>query len=169
MGVIAVLSLLLTFVWILRPSQSRPERADAALLLVGGRGERIQAARELAADGTVDHVVVAAADLNPSSTFRRLCDRGRIDGASLHCLRGAADTRAEARVLSRYAKRQGWDHIVVVTSNYHLTRSRQLVARCFSGRVDGVGATPDSGIALRFGQVLHEWAGLLEAQVKRGC
>jgi len=170
MVLVAVVQLSLTLIWILRPSEARPTEADAALVLVGGRGERLRAVSELASDGVVDHIVFAAAQLRESSAFQRLCASDRFAGVTLHCIDGAPrDTRSEARSLARYASSQGWDHVVVVTSTYHLTRAKLMVSRCFAGTVDGVAATPDSGPAVWFGQVLHEWAGLAESQVRRGC
>ncbi|MDG2114050.1 MAG: ElyC/SanA/YdcF family protein [Actinomycetota bacterium] len=166
---VAFVSLWLTDQWLLRPDRHEVGEADAALVMVGGRGERVQAMSRLAANGGVDHLVVMAVDLPESNTFRRICDTGLSGSAELHCLSGRGDTRDEARRLSRYAERQGWDHVVVVTSSYHLSRSRLLVERCFDGRVDGLAATPDSSAAVWFGQVLHEWAGLVETQVRRGC
>jgi uncharacterized SAM-binding protein YcdF (DUF218 family) len=38
-------------------------------------------------------------------------------------------TRGEAR----WAARQGWDSLVVVTSTYHVRRTRELFERCFDG------------------------------------
>lgn len=168
---VALFVLWLTDQWLLRPDRTEHGRADAALVMVGGRGERVEAMTQLLADGVVEHLVIMAADTSESNTFRRICDAGLPGPAELHCLDGGggADTRTEARRLSLYATEQGWDHVIVVTSSYHLTRSRLLVERCFDGRVDGFAATPDSSPAVWFGQVLHEWGGLVESQVRRGC
>jgi uncharacterized SAM-binding protein YcdF (DUF218 family) len=170
MVIVAALMAIFTHAWFLSPESVVPERADAAVVMVGGGGERLEAARWLAHEGVVDDVVVAARDLGEASGFRGICDDSTLAGARLHCLPGGdGDTRSEARALGRYAEEQGWDHVVVVTSTYHLTRSVLLVERCFAGTVDGFAATPPSGPAVWFGQVLHEWAGFMEAQVRRGC
>lgn len=169
MGFVAVLVLVLTHQWFLRPPDVVGGEPDAAVVFVGGRGERIAEMRELVGAGTVDHVLIAAADFPTSNTFRRICDRGDVSGAELTCLRATSDTRSEARALARHAADQGWDHVVVVSSRYHLTRAALLFSRCFDGRVDVVGGTPESGPAVWFGQVLHEWVAMAEAQVRRGC
>lgn len=170
MVAVAVVLLVLTDRWFLRPSSDEIVDADAALVFVGGDLERARAMLDLAGTGAVDHVVVVARGLGPSNTFGRFCEEGlRFDG-ELHCLESSgADTRREARRLAEYASDQGWEHVVVVTSSYHLRRATLLIERCFEGRVDQVAAVPDASAAVWFGQVLHEWGGILETSVRRGC
>ncbi len=170
MWVVAGVVLLLTDRWFLRPGSDEVVSADAALVFVGGELERARAVRDLAVDGVVDHVVVVAAGLGPSNVFGRMCEDGLRADVELHCLELAgADTRREAELLAEYATEQRWDHVVVVTSSYHLRRATLLVERCFDGRVDQIAAIPESSAAVWFGQVLHEWGGILETTLRRGC
>lgn len=172
MALVALAALAFTYRALLRPVEDSPARVDGLLLLVGGDGERLQLATELISEGVADQLVVAAADLDASNTSRRLCE-GEFDEAFsqvvVYCLPGENDTRAEARQLAAFASEQGWQHVLVVTSSTHLTRAKQFIGRCFDGRVDGVAATPDAGPAVWFGQLLHEWGGLMEGQLRRGC
>ena len=167
--VVALVIHLATVMWILKPGQGDPPRSDAIVVMVGGRGERLAVTRELATAGVADHVVVAASNSPSSSTYRRLCDGEFTVDAELHCIPAVSDTRAEARALARYAESQGWTSIIVVTSSYHVTRASLLVERCFSGTVHRAARTPDIGPGVWFGLALHEWGGLIESQVKRGC
>jgi uncharacterized SAM-binding protein YcdF (DUF218 family) len=80
------------------------------------------------------------------------------------------DTRGEARAIAAIAQREGWNHVVVVTSTYHVTRARMLVSRCFNGKVDAVEARPGLTVSRFVSRVTHEWAGLAEAMlVNNGC
>jgi len=64
----------------------------------------------------------------------RLCGRPRV-----RCFRpDPYSTRGEAR----WTAAQGWDTVVVVTSTYHVRRTRQLFERCFHGRLAVRGAEP---------------------------
>ena len=169
MLVTATVLWVLTFAWILRPGTDVPERADALIVFVGGRGERLALMNELLEDGVATHVVVAAADMDDTSIFGRLCRSGLPEPYTISCVESRDDTRGEAQILGRFANRQGWNEVVVVTSSYHLTRASLLLERCFRGRVAGAASSPSAGPALWFGHVLHEWGGLVETQVKRGC
>jgi uncharacterized SAM-binding protein YcdF (DUF218 family) len=48
-------------------------------------------------------------------------------------------TQGEARWIAEEAKERGWDSVVVVTSTYHVRRSRMIVERCFHGESRGRG------------------------------
>jgi uncharacterized SAM-binding protein YcdF (DUF218 family) len=51
-------------------------------------------------------------------------------------------TRGEAAEVARLARRDHWRSIAVVTSTYHVFRSRLLFRRCFEGKLAVVGARP---------------------------
>lgn len=169
MSVVAMVLGVVTWQLHLRPSEDQWARADALLVFDGGRGERVLAAYRLAETGRVDHVVLLD-DADPDATGVRRCE-GWPTAVELHCLDrvGVSDTRSEAASFARYARAQSWDTVVVVTSTYHLTRSRLHTQRCFDGEVLGVRANPDGSPAHWFGRILHEWGGLVRAVVQRGC
>jgi uncharacterized SAM-binding protein YcdF (DUF218 family) len=150
------------FVW---PTTNTPLVADAVVTFRGGRGERLDTAVGLMQAGVAKHLVIPGG-MEPSwPQANRLC-RGRAS-FDVDCPNpDVGTTRGEARAIAAIAAREGWDHVVVVTSTYHVTRARVLLSRCFGGKVDAVGLT----ITRFVSRVTHEWAGMAEAMlVNNGC
>lgn len=153
------------FVW---PSTNDAGRADAVVVLDGGSGERLDRARALMARGIAPTLAIStgrdldvgeAGDLcTKPQQFEVVCFSPRPDS-----------TRGEARALTMLARRNGWNEVVLVTSTYHVTRARILVERCFAGRVDVVAASPPRRPLHWVAAVVHEWAGMLETTIRRGC
>ncbi len=52
-----------------------------------------------------------------------------------------ASTRGEAEFIGRLAKERGLSTIDVVTSQFHVFRARIVIARCYHGRLQMVGAS----------------------------
>jgi uncharacterized SAM-binding protein YcdF (DUF218 family) len=150
------------------PPTNDAGRADAVVVLDGGSGERLDRARELMARGIARTLAVStgrdldvdeAGDLcNKRQEFEVVCFSPRPDS-----------TRGEARALATLARRNGWNEVVLVTSTYHVTRARILVERCFAGRLDVVAASPPRQPLHWAAAVVHEWAGMLETTIRRGC
>jgi uncharacterized SAM-binding protein YcdF (DUF218 family) len=77
------------------------------------------------------------------------------------------NTRGEAEWAGRYAARHGWHSLLIVPGRTQATRARLLMERCFSGSVTVV---PPSGPRPAVLDVIHQWAGLLDALVvHRSC
>jgi len=165
----AVVTLLLLasvapFLW---PATDEVERADAVILLSGDHGERLPVAMRLIERGVAPTLVF---DGTPDRALEEeLCAHERRFEAV--CLRPQPDsTRAEARAAAELAERRGWRNIVVVTSTFHITRSRILFNRCFDGTVKVVGGRRRQGVRALAGQVAHEWLGSVHAlTLARGC
>jgi uncharacterized SAM-binding protein YcdF (DUF218 family) len=169
--VLAALALLaglvaLTARFILWPDTNEPpRRADAVVALYGGGGERLASARRLVERGIAPVLVVSH-----GAAATDLC--GQKDPYEIVCFDPEPDrTQGEARAVADLARERGWRSIVVVTSDYHAVRARMLFRRCLDGRVEVVGARPDSlGGLPDVGQVVHEWVGYGAALVvDRGC
>lgn len=157
--VVAVVALnLRLFVW---PASSTPAHADAVVVLAGGDGERLDKGLQLVRAGVASTLVV-------STGPDKLCtSRYQFE---VHCfLPHPDDTRGEAEAIGRIAAQKGWHHVVVVTSDYHATRARILVGRCFSGTVDVSVARSSKGPLSLLGAIGHEWGGLAEAALRQDC
>jgi uncharacterized SAM-binding protein YcdF (DUF218 family) len=161
LGVLALALVVLNlrlFVW---PASSTPARADAVVVLAGGDGERLDKGLELVRAGVAPALVV-------STGPDELC-ANQYEFEVFCFLPHPDDTRGEAEAIGRIAKQQGWHHVVVVTSDYHATRARLLVERCFSGTVDVSAANSDKGPLSLLWAIGHEWGGLAEAAVHQDC
>jgi uncharacterized SAM-binding protein YcdF (DUF218 family) len=143
------------------PASSTPAHADAVVVLAGGNGERLDKGLQLVRDGVAPNLVV-------STGPDELC--GTRHAFGVYCfLPDPDDTRGEAEAIGRIAGREGWHHLVLVTSDYHATRARLLVERCFPGTVDVSAADSGKGPLSLLWAVGHEWGGLLEAALHREC
>ena len=159
--VVAVALVALNLRLFLFPATSTPAHADAVVVLVGGDGERLDKGLELVRDGVARNLVV-------STGPDELC--GTQHDFEVYCfLPDPDDTRGEAEAIGRIAAREGWRHLVLVTSDYHATRARLLVGRCFSGTIDVSAAHSGKGPLPLLWAIGHEWGGLIESAVHRSC
>lgn len=143
------------------PASSTPAHADAVVVLAGGDGERLDRGLELVRQGVADNLVV-------STGPNELC--ATPQDFSVYCFLPHPDTtRGEAEAVGRLAARKGWRHLVLVTSDYHATRARLLLERCYSGDLDVSVAHSGKGPVFMFAAILHEWGGLAEAAIHRSC
>jgi uncharacterized SAM-binding protein YcdF (DUF218 family) len=143
------------------PASSTPAHADAVVVLAGGDGERLDRGLQLVRDGVSSNLVV-------STGPNELC--ATEQAFSVYCfLPRPDDTRGEAEAIGRIARREGWRHLVLVTSDYHATRARILVERCFAGTIDVSAAHSGKGPLSLLWAIGHEWGGLVETAVHRGC
>ena len=143
------------------PTSSTPAHADAVVVLAGGNGERLDKGLELVRDGVAANLVV-------STGPDELCG-ARHDFAVFCFLPDPDDTRGEAEAIGRIATREGWHHLVLVTSDYHATRARILVERCFPGTVDVSWAHSGKGPLPLLWAIGHEWGGLIETALQQDC
>ena len=155
------------FVW--PPTSRAPTRADAVMLLSGGRGDRLPVARALVERGVADVLVIPHGERVDWPDARALC-LGR-NTFEVVCPTPSPDsTQGEARALASLARDRGWKNVVVVTSRYHMTRARIVVPRCTTANIHVVGSTSSAGLFNEARHVAHEWGGLVHALVlQRRC
>jgi uncharacterized SAM-binding protein YcdF (DUF218 family) len=144
------------------PASSTPAHADAIVVLAGGDGERLDKGIDLVHDGVARNLVV-------STGPDELCG-AQHDTFTVYCfLPHPDDTRGEAEAIGHIAEQQGWHHLVLVTSDYHATRARLLLERCFPGTVDVTAAHSGKGPFFLLWAIGHEWGGLIESALHRSC
>jgi uncharacterized SAM-binding protein YcdF (DUF218 family) len=133
------------------PDDDEPRRADAIVVLAGGKKQRLEKALQLVDDG-VSRTLVLSDGRDPGwPEANRLCN-GPRSGLEVVCFRPEPySTRGEAEHVAALARRHGWKRIAVVTSTSHVYRARLLFERC-GGRVDVVAAG-------------HRWSYLAQALV----
>jgi uncharacterized SAM-binding protein YcdF (DUF218 family) len=141
---IAVLALLawlavcaFLFVW---PRQDDPSRADAVVVLAGGRKDRLAKGLELMRRNVSDTLVISDGEAPGWKEGNRLCAQGGA-GFRVICFKpDPYSTQGEAQGVARLARVRGWRSVAVVTSNSHVYRARMLFERCVDGEVSAVGA-----------------------------
>lgn len=164
----AVIATVLTIRLFVTPHTDRARRTDAIVVLGPGQhGERFEAALRLLRR-RIAPVAVVSTSQRPGRwpLQQRLCARPRAI-----CFRpDPFTTRGEAREVARIAAAHGWRRLVLVTSRYHVTRTRLLHGRCFRGRIDVVAADDRRSLREFAATTIHEWGGFMYASVfARSC
>ena len=107
-----------------------------AIVVLGGRPNRLPVGIRLWRDGVAPHLVVFNAT-------------GRGDDEHLYIRPEPYSTRGEARAAARLAHEHGWHSLVVVTSSYHVPRARMIFRRAWDGELAMVSA-PATGWRLPY-------------------
>jgi uncharacterized SAM-binding protein YcdF (DUF218 family) len=128
----------LTSAWlVVNPATAVAPRGDAIFVHAGGNGERLRTAIALFEEGVAPVIVVSNPGGRSSQVPPGLC--GSTD--TVICVTPATiDTAGEARVLGELVADRGWDRIVVVTSDYHVSRAGMLDRSCTDATVETVAA-----------------------------
>lgn len=150
------------------PDRDDPASADAVVVLAGGRKPRLSKGLTLMRRGVAPVLVISDAPAPGWPQANRLCRRGG-SGFRVVCFKpDPYSTRGEAENVSELAARRNWRSIVVVTSTFHVTRSRMLFERCFDGDLAVVGADYELAQLPRY--VASEWVKTIYAlTLARGC
>ncbi|MEO6433047.1 MAG: YdcF family protein [Sphingomicrobium sp.] len=131
------------------------QRADAAVVLTGGPG-RIEHAVDVLARGDVKRVLVAGADplVTKDDIARRVKGQARLVRCCVDLGSESVDTRSNAEEASRWLTRHRYRSLVLVTSNWHMRRSRYEFAKVLGNRyaltTDAVASEP--GFVTLFGE-----------------
>jgi uncharacterized SAM-binding protein YcdF (DUF218 family) len=158
------------FVWP-QADTGPPAHADAVVVLSGGGNWRLDPALKLVERGVAPILAISSPFRDQRWTkAHRLC-RGQ-DGRlpfKVVCFQAVPySTRGEAETVARLAQHDGWTRIVVVTSEYHVTRARMLFRRCYRGSLWMLG-TSSPWLSLP-----EEWASetaklTVQAVYEHGC
>jgi uncharacterized SAM-binding protein YcdF (DUF218 family) len=119
------------------PATAQSPVGDAIFVHAGGNGERLRTALTLFEEGVAPVIVVSNPGGRSSQVPPGLCG----SAAFVMCVTPpTVDTAGEARVLGAVVDEQGWDRVVVVTSDYHVSRAAMLDRSCTEATIDAVAA-----------------------------
>ena len=151
------------FVW---PREDEAGRADAVVVLAGAHS-RLDKGIQLVREDVAPLLVISDGNQPGWLRANRLCD-GETD-LRVRCFDPEPySTHGEAETLRRLVAQNEWRRIVVVTSGYHVTRSRMLMRRCLEIPVATV-ASPTSPATLAL-NIPWETAKLLwQVTLEREC
>lgn len=158
----------------LRTPDSVP-KADGIVVWTGAGGGRLEAAAKLLKDGKGERLLISGVNTDlKSETVLNLLD---LDEATRDCCVDldyiAEDTIGNARETAIWAEALGYDHILLVTSSYHMPRAEIEIAVA-SGRMR-ITAYPVPRSShdetwysdgARFKRLLNEYAKLILAMLR---
>ncbi|NQX26205.1 YdcF family protein [Microbacteriaceae bacterium VKM Ac-2854] len=158
-------------IYVLPHTDPVPERADAIVVLGPATRSRTDLARDLAAQGVSDTLLISVwasdAAAHPDERDVEACNEPEL---RVFCFTAdPATTQGEARALASYAEKYGWKRVVVITQTPHITRARMLLERCWGGRLLMV----SSGEPHEWPEYIYEYgyqtAGFIKAGLNPGC
>jgi len=98
--------------------------ADGIVVLTGDQG-RLTAGAQLLQDGRSGHLLISG--VHPSVTTEQLRAHTTLSNAQFTCCvelgRQATDTVGNAREAAQWVRANGYQRLIIVTSDYHLPRS----------------------------------------------
>lgn len=104
-------------------------RANAAIALTGGSGLRITAGLELLGSGAVPQLLVSG--VHEDVTMEDIAKLGTVEPETLDCCvtlgRMANTTIGNAAEASQWTRENGFESILLVTSDYHMPRTLILM------------------------------------------
>lgn len=99
-------------------------RADGIVVLTGDQG-RLTTGAQLLQDGRSGHLLISG--VHPSVTTEELRAQTQLSDAQFSCCvelgREAIDTVGNARETADWVRTNGYQRLIIVTSDYHLPRS----------------------------------------------
>jgi uncharacterized SAM-binding protein YcdF (DUF218 family) len=164
----AIIWIVASYPLFLAPPLGEPSPADAIVVLGGASRERLPEGERLLAEGFAPLLVLSKTGLPGNAAADRLCE----NPGDLPIVCFSPDpltTRGEARAIARLARDEGWDDVLVVTSNYHALRSLTHVRQCSSAEVGMVGTEPDVGVLRWLAHAIEETVGLAAAMARPAC
>lgn len=143
---------------------------DAVVVLGGSSDERLPVARQLVADVDAPVLVVSWTNTPGNAASDALCREAALTDTSLACFRPVGmDTRSEADTIGNLVAVNGWTSISVVTSSYHVPRSRTLIEQCTTAQVSMLASRPDLSAAQWIRRFVIESVGLIDVHLRPEC
>jgi uncharacterized SAM-binding protein YcdF (DUF218 family) len=136
--VILLAALTAASVWLfVFPATDAPGRADAVVVLSGSNYDRLPKALALMRAKVAPVLLVS----DGARTVPRLCAR-RAPYRVICFHPRPFSTRGEAEEIARLAAARSWKRVDVVTSRYHVYRTRLIMKRCYHGILRIVASEP---------------------------
>ncbi|WP_169747739.1 YdcF family protein [Demequina subtropica] len=155
------------------PASDEPRAVDAVYVIGPPTDFRMAVAEQMVADGLTGTVVVSLTDDDGRQAWERaseLCDGAVEIDFSLECrMPDPFTTRGEARWLRELVDQHGWESVAVVTFTPHLTRTRVIMERCWSGDIVYVDSREPITLGYWAYQYAYQSAAFVKVALEDGC
>jgi uncharacterized SAM-binding protein YcdF (DUF218 family) len=144
------------------------EKTDVVFVLGGLNSEAVLAkALEVADAGYTDTIYISDS-FGGDTRAANLCASASV--YTIECFDPPiGTTQGEAEEIRRLTAEHGWSSVTVVTLEYHVTRSRFVVGRCFSGDLVVVGADADIDLGAWAYQYFYQTGAFVKALLTPDC
>ena len=78
-------------------------------------------------------------------------------------------TQGEARAIRRLSEEFKWDSITVVTNDFHVTRAKTIIQRCYSYQLNMAAVRSDLALTDWAYQFLYQSAAFMKAVIRHEC
>jgi uncharacterized SAM-binding protein YcdF (DUF218 family) len=151
-----------SFIW---PTSDTAFPDGPIVVLGGGGGERLTTALGLRGEGEQRELVVSASAIDEWRAAG-----GRCTPEEITCMvPDPVSTYGEATTVRDLVAANGWTHVTVVTSDFHVTRTRLLFDRCLDEPVRVVAAPTDPNVIERTYRIVREMTATVVARVRGSC
>ena len=118
-----------------KPARTSVAKADAAVVLTGGKG-RIEHAVDVLRDGKVKRVLVAGADpsVTKNDMARRLGGSQKLLKCCVDLGSESVDTRSNAEEAARWLSRHQFKSVRLITSDWHMRRAAYEFHKVLGGK-----------------------------------
>ena len=142
LAIIYVLGFALFAVTLGRPAPKDAPRAEAIVVITGGKG-RIEHATRLLAQGKGKRLLIAGADpsVRKADLVRRIGGKQKLFDCCVDLGSESVDTRSNAEEAKRWIERRRYKSVRLVTSDWHMRRARYEFHRQLG---QGVTLIPDA-------------------------
>lgn len=151
------------------PSVDQPARADAIVVLAPPLPTgRLAYAETLMSEGYADTLVISVPKDSTGVAPTHLCTASHP--YKVLCFTpDPVTTQGEARAIQRLAEEHNWHSINVVTNDFHVTRARIVIERCYSHELNMLAARQDSSLMLWAYRFAYETAAFVKVAGEQGC
>ena len=143
--------------------------ADAIVLFPGGSkaDDRIERAIGLAEAGYAPVLFIATGGTQ-TDLEAAVCDGLAYEFETACRMSNPVNTSGNAIATRQVAAERGWESVILVTADDHITRSHTLLRRCFEGDIQTAVSVKTEGRD-RFHRTVYEWAGMVKALFVDRC
>lgn len=168
-GVVVWAGLLATLFLYVNPAVDKPERSDAVVVLAPPISTgRIDFAERLMAHGYSATLVISVTDEGHGIIPTDLCNANRP--YRVICFSpDPVTTQGEARAIQRLSDEHDWESVTVVTNDFHITRARIVIERCYSQELNMLAVRQDRSLLSWAYRIAYETAAFVKVAGDSGC